>query len=63
MSLSNFPYKDKPRQKQLEKLPSKQQAFLKKAIKYSNRYPPNNLEGYRASLDAFLNELDEPQLA
>ena len=62
MSLSNFPYKDKPRQKQLEKLPSKQRSFPKKAIKYSNRYPPNNLERYREGLNSFFAELEQRDL-
>lgn len=59
MSLSNFPYKDKPRQQQLEKLPSKQRSFPNKAIKYSNRYPPNNLDGYRTELSSFFDELEQ----
>ena len=62
LSMSNFPYKNKARPSQLEKLPEKQRSFPKKAINYSNRYPPGNTVGYRESLDAFLMELDQRKL-
>ncbi|MFT4524994.1 MAG: hypothetical protein ACI85F_001146 [Bacteroidia bacterium] len=57
LSLSNFPYKNEQDAAQLLKIPSKQRTFPQKAIRYSNRFPPADVSGYKTHLNQFMEEL------
>lgn len=62
LSLSNFPYKDLEASTQPSKISVKKPDLHQRMVKYTNRYAPNNMSSYSASIRKMMNRIDNAGL-
>ena len=59
LSISNFPFEKTNRQEQLSKMPKKHRNYPKRALTFTNRFPPSDFNKYSEFLTDYLSQFDE----